>query len=116
MNIVKKNKILIIWGIMSLILFFGYPLLLMSGYLTFNVDIYKLLLHYIYPLYFFISSIFYTLKSRKIKFNLFIVMIVIFSLNILIFYNLSAYIYIIINVCAYMLGLLIANLIITNRQ
>lgn len=116
MNIVKKNKMLVIWGFVSLIIFFGYPLLLMRGYLTFTVDLYKLLLHYIYPLYFLISSIFYTLKNGKVTFDLFIVLIVIFSLNVLIFYNLSAYIYIIINICAYMLGLLISNLIITNRR
>lgn len=112
----KKNKELFILGFISLIIFFGYPLLLMSGYLTFSIRLYKLLLYYIYPLYFLMCSIFYTLKSRKIKFDLFVVMIVIFSLNVLIFYNLSAYIYIIINICAYILGLLISNLIITNHR
>lgn len=112
----KKNKNLFILSFISLIIFFGYPLLLMSGYLTFSISLYKLLLYYIYPLYFFMCSIFYALKNRKIKFDLFIIMIAIFSLNILIFYNMSAYIYIIVNMCAYILGLLISNLIITNHR
>ena len=112
----KKYKDLIIISLIGLILFFSYPLMLMNNIIYLNVTVYKIILYVIYPLYFFITSIYYSLENKKIKFNLLIIITIIFSLNLLIFYNMSSFIYLFVNVCFYILGLLISNLIIINKK
>ena len=112
----KKYKDLIIISIISLILFFSYPLMLMSGIIGLNVTVYKIILYVIYPIYFLLTSIYYSLKNKKIKFNLLIILIFIFGLNLLLFYNLSSWIYLFVNICFYILGLLLSNLIIVNKK
>lgn len=112
----KRYKDLIIISVISLLLFFSYPLMLMSGIITLDVAIYKMILYIVYPLYFLLISLYYSLKNRKMKINLLIILIIIFGSNLLIFYNLSSLIYLFINICFYILGLLISNLIITNHK
>lgn len=111
----KKSKDLIIISIISLILFFSYPLMLMSGIITFKVIAYRIMLYVIYPLCFLLSSIYCNLKNKN-KLKLFIILVTLFSINLLLFYNYTSLVYLFVNICFYMLGLLISNLIITNHK
>jgi hypothetical protein len=110
----KKYLDIIIISIFSMILIFGYPLMLYLGIIDLNVFIYKLIVQVIYPTLFLGSSLYYNVKHKKNKFLLPIILIIIFGINILLFYNITAWIYMFVNICCYILGILISNLI--NRK
>lgn len=110
----KKYLDVIIISIFSIILIFGYPLLLFTGIINLNVFVYKLMVQVIYPTLFLGSSLYYNVKNKRIKLTLPIILIIIFGSNIIIFYNSSAWLYMFINICCYLLGILISNLI--NRK
>jgi hypothetical protein len=110
----KKYLDVIIISIFSTILIFGYPLLLFTGIINLNVFVYKLMVQVIYPTLFLGSSLYYNITNKKIKLTLPIILIIIFGINILLFYNITAWIYMFVNICCYILGILISNLI--NRK
>lgn len=107
----KKYLDMIIIIVFSIILVFGYPLMLYLGIIDLNVFVYKLMVQVIYPTLFLGSSLYYNITNKKIKLTLPIILIIIFGLNILIFYNSSAWLYMFVNICCYILGILISNLI-----
>lgn len=111
----KKDKDLIIISIISFILFFSYPLLLMTGLISFKVIVYRILLYIIYPLCFLLSAIYCNLKNKN-KLKLFIILVMIFGINLLLFYNYTSLVYLFVNICFYILGILISNLFITNHK
>ena len=111
----KKYKDLIIISIISFILFFSYPLLLMTGVISFKVIAYRIMLYIIYPLCFLLSAIYCNLKDKN-KLKLFIILIVLFGINLLLFYNHTSLVYLFLNICFYILGILISNLFITNHK